>query len=571
MTALAAGAARPGRAGAKAAGAPGARRPRGKKAAAPGGGGGKGGQEGTFVTDSGFEVLRFYPPAPRSRPRDAAAREQPGGYPFTRGIHAGMYRDRLWTMRQYSGFGDASQTNERFKFMLEKGQTGLSMAFDLPTQIGYDPDSPQAEGEVGKVGVSISSVRDMMAAFDGIPLGRVSTSMTINSTASTLLAYYIAVGRSQGFGSDQLRGTTQNDILKEYIARNTYIYPPEPSMRVIGDMIGYCAQNVPRWYPVSISGYHMREAGATATQEVAFTMANAIAYVETCLAQGLKIDDFAPRLSFFFCCTMEFFEEVAKFRVARRVYARLVKERFGARNPRSMQLKFHTQTSGESLTAQQPDNNIVRVAVQSMAAVLGGTQSLHTNSRDEALALPTEESAKIALRTQQIVAHESGITKTADPLGGSHYVESLCEQIEAGVWAYLDKIDSMGGSIRAIERGFFQSEIRRNAYRLKTEIDSGDRVIVGVNRHADESERSPDLLRVGRAVERRQRKEVRLARRERDAPRAEGALSALASAADTDRNLMPFILDAALAHATTGEISGALRSVFGEYRPREVF
>ena len=490
----------------------------------PAGPGGSGGQaaEGRFVTDSGFEVLRFYPPAPRSRSRSAAAREQPGAYPFTRGIHAGMYRDRLWTMRQYSGFGDASQTNKRFKFMLEKGQTGLSMAFDLPTQIGYDPDSAQAEGEVGKVGVSISSVRDMMAAFDGIPLGRVSTSMTINSTASTLLAYYIAVGRSQGFGSEQLRGTTQNDILKEYIARNTYIYPPEPSMRIIGDMIGYCAEHVPRWYPVSISGYHMREAGATATQEVAFTMANAIAYVETCLAQGLKIDDFAPRLSFFFCCTMEFFEEVAKFRAARRVYARIVKERFGAMNPRSMQLKFHTQTSGESLTAQQPDNNIVRVAVQSMAAVLGGTQSLHTNSRDEALALPTEESAKIALRTQQIVAHESGITKTADPLGGSHYVESLCEQIEDGVWAYLKKIDSMGGSIRAIERGFFQSEIRRNAYRLKTEIDSGDRVVVGVNRHADESERSPELLRVGQAVERRQKREVRQARRERDGARAEG-------------------------------------------------
>ena len=528
--------------------------------------------EKRFATDSNFEVERAYGPRPRSKARDAAAREQPGEYPFTRGIHAGMYRDRLWTMRQYSGFGDASQTNRRFKFMLEKGQTGLSMAFDLPTQIGYDPDSPQAEGEVGKVGVSISSVRDMMDAFDGIPLGNVSTSMTINSTASTLLAYYIAVGRLQGFDGAQLRGTTQNDILKEYIARNTYIYPPKPSMRIIGDMVGYCAENVPRWYPVSISGYHMREAGATATQEVAFTMANAIAYIETCLEQGLKIDDFAPRLSFFFCCTIEFFEEVAKFRVARRVYASILRERFGAKNPRSMQLKFHTQTSGESLTAQQPDNNIVRVAVQTMASVLGGTQSLHTNSRDEALALPTEESAKIALRTQQIVAHESGITKTVDPLAGSHYVESLCEQMEDGVQEYLGKIDSMGGSIRAIERGFFQSEIRRNAYRLKKEIDGGERVIVGVNKYADEAEGGADLLRIGGAVEKRQRAAVRRTRRGRDKAKAESALSRLASAADTDgENLMPFILDAALAHATTGEISGTLRSVFGEYRPREVF
>ena len=554
-----------------------AQRPAGRK----GGGGSKGasrapqngGQaaEKRFATDSNFEVERAYGPRARSKARDAAAREQPGEYPFTRGIHAGMYRDRLWTMRQYSGFGDALQTNKRFKFMLEKGQTGLSMAFDLPTQIGYDPDSPQAEGEVGKVGVSISSVRDMMDAFGGIPLGNVSTSMTINSTASTLLAYYIAVGRSQGFDGAQLRGTTQNDILKEYIARNTYIYPPEPSMRIIGDMVGYCAENVPRWYPVSISGYHMREAGATATQEVAFTMANAIAYIETCLAQGLKIDDFAPRLSFFFCCTIEFFEEVAKFRVARRVYARILRDRFGAKNPRSMQLKFHTQTSGESLTAQQPDNNIVRVAVQTMASVLGGTQSLHTNSRDEALALPTEESAKIALRTQQIVAHESGITKTVDPLAGSHYVESLCEQMEAGVWEYLEKIDSMKGSIRAIERGFFQSEIRRNAYRLKKEIDGGDRVIVGVNRYGDESEGGKDLLRVGGAVEKRQRAAVRRTRRGRDKAGADAALSRLAGAAETDKNLMPLILDAALAHATTGEISGTLRSVFGEYRPREVF
>ena len=376
-----------------------------------------------ILTDSNFPVSRVYSTTKNK------SKEEPGKYPYTRGIHAEMYRERFWTMRQYSGFGDAKQTNERFKFMLEKGQTGLSMAFDLPTQIGHDADSSQAEGEVGKVGVSISSLKDMLTAFDGIPLGKVSSSMTINSTASTLLAYYIAVGESQGFASTELRGTTQNDILKEYVARNTYIYPPQPSMRLIGDMIGYCAKHVPQWYPVSISGYHMREAGSTATQEVAFTLANAIAYIQTCLDRGLKIDDFAPRLSFFFCCTIEFFEEIAKFRVARKIYAEILKEKFHAKDPKSLQLKFHTQTSGESLTAQQPDNNIVRVAIQSMAAVLGGTQSLHTNSRDEALALPTAESAKIALRTQQIVAHESGITKTVDPMAGSYYLEYLCDEI----------------------------------------------------------------------------------------------------------------------------------------------
>lgn len=518
-----------------------------------------------IFTDSGIPVRRIYQ---KSRKRKTA--EDSGRYPFTRGIHKGMYRDRFWTMRQYSGFGDAALTNQRFKFMLEKGQTGLSMAFDLPTQIGYDSDSEQAEGEVGKVGVSITSIKDMMTAFDGIPLGNVSTSMTINSTASTLLAYYIAVGESQGFESGQLRGTTQNDILKEYIARNTYIYPPQPSMRLIGDMIGFCAQNVPQWYPVSISGYHMREAGCTATQEVAFTLANAIAYIETCLDRGLEIDDFAPRLSFFFCCTIEFFEEVAKFRAARRVYARILKETFHARNPRSMQLKFHTQTSGESLAAQQPDNNIVRVAVQTMAAVLGGTQSLHTNSRDEALALPTEESAKIALRTQQVIAHESGITKTADPLGGSHYMEELCDKIEEGVWKYLGRIRRMGGSVRAIERGFFQSEIRQNAYRLKKEADSGQRILVGVNRYTEEEEQ-PELLRIDDKIEVQQRKALKKLRASRDHTRHEKAISAMQAAADTDQNLMPYIISCARAHATTGEISNAFRDVFGQYSPREVF
>ena len=523
-------------------------------------------QEKNFVTDSNFSVKSVYHKSSKK-----TKKEEPGKYPFTRGIHAGMYRDRFWTMRQYSGFGDAKLTNQRFKFMLEKGQTGLSMAFDLPTQIGYDPDSPQAEGEVGKVGVSIASLKDMMTAFDGIPLGKVSSSMTINSTASTLLAYYIAVGESQGFSSEQLRGTTQNDILKEYIARNTYIYPPQPSMRLIGDMIGYCAKKVPQWYPVSISGYHMREAGATATQEVAFTLANAIAYIQTCLDQGLKIDDFAPRLSFFFCCTIEFFEEVAKFRVARKVYAKILKEKFHAKNPKSLQLKFHTQTSGESLTAQQPDNNIVRVAIQTMAAVMGGTQSLHTNSRDEALALPTQESAKIALRTQQIVAHESGVTKTVDPMAGSHYLEYLCDEIEDGVWKYLKKIEKMGGSIKAIEKGFFQSEIRQNAYRLKKEADNEDRILVGVNKFVEQEEGKQDLLRIDDKVEIQQRKAMKKLRASRDNKKLESTLSKMQSAAETDDNLMPYILNSVKAYATTGEISNTFREVFGEYRPKEVF
>lgn len=518
-----------------------------------------------ILTDSNFVVDRVY------HQKKKVSKEEPGKYPFTRGIHAEMYRERFWTMRQYSGFGDAKQTNERFKFMLEKGQTGLSMAFDLPTQIGHDADAPQAEGEVGKVGVSISSLKDMMTAFDGIPLGKVSSSMTINSTASTLLAYYIAVGESQGFASTELRGTTQNDILKEYIARNTYIYPPQPSMRLIGDMIGYCAKHVPQWYPVSISGYHMREAGSTATQEVAFTIANAIAYIQTCLDRGLKIDDFAPRLSFFFCCTIEFFEEVAKFRVARKIYAEILKEKFHAKDPKSLQLKFHTQTSGESLTAQQPDNNIVRVAIQTMAAVIGGTQSLHTNSRDEALALPTAESAKIALRTQQIVAHESGITKTVDPLAGSYYLEYLCDEIEAGVRKYLKQIEKMGGALKAIEKGFFQSEIRQNAYRLKKEVDAGERVLVGVNKFSDEKEAKQELLRIDDSVEKKQRAALKKLRSERDNKKVQYTLSKMQAAAEKDDNLMPFILDAVKSYATTGEISNTFRQVFGEYRPKEVF
>jgi len=519
-----------------------------------------------FVTDSNISVKPAYYGSTK-KPK----KEEPGKYPFTRGIHPGMYRDRLWTMRQYSGFGDAVQTNKRYRFMLENGQTGLSMAFDLPTQIGYDPDSPQAEGEIGKVGVSIASLKDMQTAFNKINLGKVSTSMTINATASTLLAYYIAVGKSQGISSKELRGTTQNDILKEYVARNTYIYPPEPSMRLIGDMIGYCAKNVPQWYPISISGYHMREAGSTAIQEIAFTIANAIEYIQTCIDRGLKIDDFAPRLSFFFCCTIEFFEEVAKFRVARKVYAKILKERFHAKDPKSLHMRFHTQTSGESLTAQQPDNNIVRVAIQAMAAVIGGTQSLHTNSKDEALALPTQEAAKIALRTQQIIGFESGITKTVDPLAGSYYMESLCDEIEEKTWAYLKKIDKMGGALKAIEKGFFQSEIRQNAYRLKKEVDDNERVLVGVNKFDDKSNKKQDLLRVTDSLGRKQEKVIKELRKSRDEKKTQYALSKMQKAAESDKNLMPFIVDAVQAYATTGEISNTFREVFGQYRPREVF
>ena len=517
-----------------------------------------------FVTDSNIPVKPIYSKSKNST-------ESPGKYPFTRGIHSGMYRDRFWTMRQYSGFGDAVQSNKRYKFMLDSGQTGLSMAFDLPTQIGHDPDSVRAEGEVGKVGVSIASLKDMQTAFNGIDLGKVSTSMTINATASTLLAYYIAVGKSQGISSKELRGTTQNDILKEYVARNTYIYPPQPSMRIIGDMIDYCAKNVPQWYPISISGYHMREAGATAVQEIAFTIANGIEYIQTCLDRGLKIDDFAPRLSFFFCCTIEFFEEVAKFRTARKVYAKILKERFHAKNPKSLQLRFHTQTSGESLTAQQPDNNIVRVSVQAMAAVLGGTQSLHTNSKDEALALPSQEAAKIALRTQQIIGYESGITKTVDPMAGSYYMESLCDDIEEQVWEYLKKIEKMGGALEAIEKGFFQSEIRQNAYRLKKEVDDNERILVGVNKFTEKSEKKYDLLRIDDSVGKKQEKAIKQIRKSRDNKKTEYALSKMQKAAETDDNLMPFILDAVLAYATTGEISNTFREVFGEYRPKEVF
>ena len=523
----------------------------------------------TFKTDSGIPVKRVYSKKIASGNID---NEEPGKFPYTRGLYPNMYRERLWTMRQYSGFGSAEETNKRFKFLLEHGQTGLSLAFDLPTQTGRDSDDPQSEGEVGRTGVSISSIEDMLTCFDGIPLDKVSTSMTINSTASTLLALYVTVANTQGIPASQIRGTTQNDILKEYIASNTYIYPPKPSLRLIGDMIEYCFKEAPQWYPISISGYHMREAGCNAIQELAFTFANAIEYIQTCLNKGLKVDDFAPRLSFFFCCTMEFFEEIAKFRAARRIYANIMKNRFHAKNAKSWHLRFHVQTSGESLTAQQVDNNVIRVTSQAMAAVLGGCQSLHTNSRDEALALPTEESVKIALRTQQVIASETGMAKTVDPIGGSYYVEYLTSRIEEEVQKYLRKIDRMGGALVAIERGFFQEEIRRNAYNMKKEIDSNKRTIVGVNKFQDSTGIEPKLNVIDTEIESRQKNRLKNFRDSRDTSKFEHALSSLQKAAEQpDKNLMPYIVEAVKNRATLGEIGNSLRAIYGVFEPRVTF
>lgn len=526
----------------------------------------------TFKTDSNIPVKRIFTSNDLKKYNDHQLDGDAGKYPYTRGLYPSMYRERLWTMRQYSGFGSAEETNKRFKFLLDHGQTGLSLAFDLPTQTGRDSDDPQSEGEVGRTGVAISSIKDMLTCFDSIPLDKVSTSMTINSTASTLLSLYITVAETQGVTADKLRGTTQNDILKEYIARNTYIYPPKPSMRLIGDMIEYCSRKVPQWYPISISGYHMREAGCNAVQELAFTFANAIEYINTCTSRGLKVDDFAPRLSFFFCCTMEFFEEIAKFRAARRIYAKIMKEIFNARNPKSQHLRFHVQTSGESLTAQQIDNNIVRVTTEALAAVLGGCQSLHTNSRDEALALPTEESVKIALRTQQIIATETGVSKAVDPMGGSYYIEYLTGKIEDEVNKYLKKIERMGGAMVAVEKGFFQEEIRNNAYQLKKEIDENKRIIVGVNKYQDEHDTEPNINRIDPSLEQKRLASVRELRSSRDKLKVDHALSQLQNAAEKDDdNLMPYIIDAVKNYSTLGEISGALRAVFGRYEPKISF
>ncbi len=525
----------------------------------------------TFKTDSNIAVKRVFTNNDLKN-YAGLVEEEPGRYPYTRGLYPDMYRERLWTMRQYSGFGSAEETNKRFKFLLDHGQTGLSLAFDLPTQTGRDSDDSQAEGEIGRTGVAISSIKDMMTCFDSIPLDKVSTSMTINSTASTLLSLYVTVAEKQGVSPDQLRGTTQNDILKEYIARNTYIYPPKPSMRLIGDMIEYCSKKVPQWYPISISGYHMREAGCNAVQELAFTFANAIEYINTCTSRGLNVDDFAPRLSFFFCCTMEFCEEIAKFRAARRIYAKIMKEKFHATNPKSQHLRFHVQTSGESLTAQQVDNNIVRVATEALAAVLGGCQSLHTNSRDEALALPTEESVKIALRTQQIIATETGVSKTVDPMGGSYYIEYLTAKIEEEVNEYLKKIERMGGALVAVEKGFFQEEIRNNAYQLKKEIDENKRIIVGVNKYQDESDLEPKINRIDPLLEQKQLASVKEFKSNRDKSRVDQALSQLHKAAENDdNNLIPHIINAVKSYTTLGEISSTLRTVFGIYEPKISF
>jgi methylmalonyl-CoA mutase N-terminal domain/subunit len=489
----------------------------------------------------------------------------PGEYPFTRGIQPTMYRGRLWTMRQYAGYATARESNRRYKYLLEQGQTGLSVAFDLPTQIGYDADHPLASGEVGRVGVSISSLEDMEVLFEGIPLDKVSTSMTINAPAAVLLAMYIAVAERQGVPPTSLRGTIQNDILKEYVARGTYIYPPRPSMRLVTDTISYCTTHLPHWNPISISGYHMREAGCNAVQEVAFTLANAIAYVEAALGAGLDIDAFAGNLSFFFAAHNNLFEEVAKFRAARRLWARLVKERFGAQNPDSCRLRFHTQTSGATLTAQQPENNVVRVTLQALAAVLGGTQSLHTNSRDEALWLPTEESVQIALRTQQIIAYESGVADTVDPLGGSYYVEYLTDEIERRARAYLARIDELGGAIAAIEAGYIQREIQESAYRQQRAVDSGESVIVGVNRFTDDKKVRLPRLTVDPAIEQEQCERLRALKARRDGGLVAERLEALKRAARGQDNLVPPILAAVKAYATLGEICDALREVFGEY------
>jgi methylmalonyl-CoA mutase N-terminal domain/subunit len=527
-------------------------------------------RQAEFETESGIPVRRIYTPedVETDYVRDLGF---PGEYPFTRGVQPTMYRGRFWTMRQYAGFGSARETNSRYKYLLEQGQTGLSVAFDLPTQIGYDSDDPLAIGEVGKVGVAISSLEDMERLFDGIPLDQVSTSMTINAPATVLLAMYVAVAKKQGVDPKVLQGTVQNDILKEYIARGTYIYPPSASMRLVTDLFRYCSEQVPKWNTISISGYHIREAGSTAVQEVAFTLANAIAYVQAALDAGLAVDDFAPRLSFFFNAHNNLLEEVAKFRAARRLWARIMRERSGAQDPKSWMLRFHTQTAGSMLTAQQPENNVVRVTLQALAAVLGGTQSLHTNSRDEALSLPTEEAVQIALRTQQIIAYESGLADSIDPLAGSYLVEEWTHEIERRANDYIDKIDAMGGALRAIEQGYIQREIQESAYLWQLAVDRGDKVVVGVNQFQVEEEWTLDRLRVDPAVGERQAARLRALRGQRDHEAASAALSRLETGARADDNLMPLILDAVEKYATLGEICGVMRSVFGEYQASTSF
>ena len=519
-----------------------------------------------FETTSGIELPVDFNPSNTEAPDYERDLGEPGTYPYTRGIRPNMYRGRFWTMRQYAGYATAEESNARYKYLLANGTTGLSVAFDLPTQIGLDSDDPLASGEVGKVGVAIDSVEDMQRLFDGIPLDSVSTSMTINATASTLLCLYLAVAKRQGIGFDKIGGTIQNDILKEYIARGTYIYPPKPSLKLVTDTFAYCAREVPNWNTISISGYHIREAGSTAVQEVAFTLADAIAYVEAAQDTGLKIDDFAPRLSFFFNSHNNLLEEIAKFRAARRLWARIMRERFHARDPRSLMLRFHTQTAGSSLQAQQPEVNIVRTTIQALASVLGGTQILHTNAMDEALALPTEDAARIALRTQQVIAHEAGVADTVDPLAGSYAIEELTSEIERRAMAYIEKIDAMGGMLRAIETGYVQREIQDAAYAYQRAIETGEQTVVGVNRFQTEEETRVPLLRVDPKVEEEQVLRVRAVRERRDQEQAEQALNSLEEAARGTENILPRILTCVEAYVTVGEISHRLRRIWGEYR-----
>jgi methylmalonyl-CoA mutase N-terminal domain/subunit len=532
-------------------------------------------RQAQFQTSSGIPVERLYTPDAAAAACPHVADEYleklgfPGEYPFTRGVQPTMHRGRFWTMRQYAGFGTAAESNRRYKYLLAQGQTGLSVAFDLPTQLGYDADDPLVRGEVGRVGVAISSLADMETLLDGIPLDQISLSMTINAPAAILLAMVIAVARRQGVDPKTLRGTVQNDVLKEYVARGTYIFPPVASMRLVTDLFRYCAAELPNWNTISISGYHIREAGATAVQEVAFTLADAIEYVRSAIDAGLGVDDFAPQLAFFFNAHNNFFEEIAKFRAARRLWARIMRERFGAQDPKSWQLRFHTQTAGSTLTAQQPENNVVRVTLQALAAVLGGTQSLHTNSRDEALALPSEAAVEVALRTQQIIAYESGVADTVDPLAGSYYVESLTDEIEWRAVQYIEKIDALGGARRAIEAGYVQQEIQNAAYAALQAVESGEQVVVGVNRFRRDHDEVPfDLLKINETVQAEQIARLQTVRASRDAARVAGVLADLKNAAqDPSAALMPLFVEAVSAYATLGEICGVLRDVFGEYKP----
>jgi len=524
-----------------------------------------------FTTISGLPTEPVYTPemVELDYDRDLGA---PGEYPFTRGVYPTMYRGRLWTMRQFAGFGTAEETNGRFRYLLEHGQTGLSTAFDMPSLMGYDSDHPRSLGEVGREGVAIDSLADMETLFAGIPLGEVSTSMTINSPAAILLAYYLCVGEQQGVPRAELRGTIQTDILKEYIAQKEYIFPPEPSMRLVTDMVEFCAREMPLWHPISVSGYHIREAGSTAAQELAFTLADGFTYVDWALERGLEVDEFAPRLSFFFNAHLDFFEEIGKYRAARRIWARELRERYGAKDPRSLLMRFHTQTAGVSLTAQQPEVNIVRTALEALAAVLGGTQSLHTNSFDEALALPTEDAVRLALRTQQVIAHETGVVNTIDPLGGSYYVEALTNRLEAEAYDYFDRIEKLGGVVAAIKENFFQREIAEASFRYQREVEQGQRIVVGVNRYQLDAEQPVEILKIDPALERGQIERVQALRARRDAAAAEAALGELKRAAAADGvNLMPLLVDASRAYVTMGEICDALREVWGTWRETPVF